>query len=239
MYKFFTLLFACVLFTISLAAQDMYRVTGDDINVRETNSTKGKVIGSLPANENVQVLDSSDAKFFKIKVTNGEGYVSSAFLTKIASAPIKKAEQQEIKIVTPKTTNSNANLAFVAIVALIIFGLLFFIFKFLTNNIPLLVLSTILVLAIGYFSFTMLFTQKAVSGKYTSTEDLQYQTFEFKSKDSVVVLDTYADSVFTAKYTVQDDMVKFKQQENTFILMIRDNNTLVGEGFTKGIFKKN
>ena len=53
------------------------------------------------------------------------------------------------------------------------------------------------------------------------------------------VYDIYADSVFTAKYVIEGEMIKLKQQENTILLMIRDNQTLVGEGFTKGVYNKN
>ena len=61
----------------------MYKVTADKLNVRETKDPTSKKIGFVPQNENVQVLDSTDAKYFKIKVSNGEGWVSSQFLTKI------------------------------------------------------------------------------------------------------------------------------------------------------------
>ena len=67
----------------------------------------------------------------------------------------------------------------------------------------------------------------------------RYLSFDFKSKDSVVIQDTYADSLFTAKYIIEGEMIKLKQQENTILLMIRDNQTLIGEGFTKGVYNKN
>ena len=46
------------------------------------------------------------------------------------------------------------------------------------------------------------------------------------------------DTLITTKYTVEGDMIKFKQQENTIMLLIRDDNTLLGVGFTRGTYTK-
>ena len=80
--------------------------------------------------------------------------------------------------------------------------------------------------------------QKSVSGNYVTNAELQYRSFNFKSKDSVVIEDSFLDTLTTAPYTIDGDRIKFKQQENTIMLLIRDDNTLVGEGFTRGTFTK-
>lgn len=237
MNKSFALLLTLVFFSLTLNAQDIYRVTADNLRVRETNNINSKIIGFLPQDENVAVLDSTDAKYFKVKMTDGEGWASSEFLTRVSPAPVKKA-QPAVKLTAPTMFKSDSNLVFVSIVAFILLGMLFLIFKYL-KNVPLMIFFALIILAMGYFSFTMLLLQKKIVGKYFSSEDLQYPSFDFKSKDSVVVLDAYADSTFAASYEIEGDMIKFKQQENTFMLMIRDESTLIGEGFTKGVFKKN
>lgn len=237
-YKFPLFLFTLVLFSIGLHAQDMYRVTADKLRVRETSSTDSKIIGFIPQNENVAVLDSSNVKYFKVKVTNGEGWVSSEFLTRVSPAPVQKM-QPKVAEVKPIVIKEDSNILFISLVSVVLLTMLFLIFKFLINNKPLMVFAVVCVIAVGYLCFSMFLVQKNISGKFTSDSDTQYLSFDFKSKDSVVIQDTYADSLFTAKYVIEGDMVKFKQQENTILLLIRDNQTLIGEGFTKGVYNKN
>ncbi|MBY0543895.1 MAG: SH3 domain-containing protein [Sphingobacteriaceae bacterium] len=236
--KSFLFSIALILFCLNLSAQDLYKVTADKLRVRETNSTDSKIIGFVPQNENVQVLDSTDAKYFKVKVTNGEGWVSSEFLQRVSPAPIQKVQPKVVEV-KPAVIKEDSNILFISLVALVLLSMLFLIFKFLMHNKPLMVFAIVCVISIGYLCFSMFLVQKTISGKFTSDSDTQYLSFDFKSKDSVVIQDTYADSLFTAKYIIEGEMIKLKQQENTILLMIRDNQTLIGEGFTKGVYNKN
>lgn len=236
--KSFLFSIALILFCLNLSAQDLYKVTADKLRVRETNSTDSKIIGFVPQNENVQVLDSTDAKYFKVKVTNGEGWVSSEFLQRVSPAPIQKVQPKVVEV-KPAVIKEDSNILFISLVALVLLSMLFLIFKFLIHNKPLMVFAIVCVISIGYLCFSMFLVQKTISGKFTSDSDTQYLSFDFKSKDSVVIQDTYADSLFTAKYIIDGEMIKLKQQENTILLMIRDNQTLIGEGFTKGVYNKN
>ncbi len=238
MNKFFILLISTVLFSFALHAQEMYKVTADKLNVRATKDPSSKKIGFVPQNENVMVLDASDAKYFKIKVTNGEGWVSKDYLERIASATPVKQVQQAAPIVPQKSQKDYSNIIFIILAVVVMITLLFFIFKFVPNKL-FMGFSTAMVLVIAYFFYLGFIKEKAVSGKYVTDVDAQYQSFDFKSKDSVVIQDSYLDSLTTSHYTIEGDVIKFKQQENTFLLLIRDNNTLIGEGFTKGIFRKN
>ncbi len=237
MNKYFLLLISFVIFSFNLHAQDMYRVTADKLNVRETKDPSSKKIGFVPQNENVAVLDSSDSKYFKIKVTNGEGWVSKDYLQRISPAPIKQA-QAVATAPNPAIEKDQSNIVFIILAVLVMIILLFIIVKYVPNK-AFMVFSSITVLIIGYFFYLGFIMEKVVSGKYVTDSDAQYQSFDFKSKDSVVIQDSYLDSSSTTHYTVEGDVIKFKQQENTFILLIRDDSTLIGEGFTKGIFKKN
>lgn len=237
-YKLPLFLLALFLLSLNIKAQDMYRVTADKLRVRETSSIDSKIIGFIPQNENVAVLDSSNAKYFKVKVTNGEGWVSSDFLTRVSPAPVQKMQPKVVEI-KPTVIKEDSNILFISMVTVVLLTMSFLIFKFLMNNKPLMVFAILCVIAVGYLCFSMFLVQKNISGKFTSDSDTQYLSFDFKSKDSVVVQDTYADSLFTAKYTIEGEMIKFKQQENTILLMIRDNETLIGEGFTKGVYNKN
>ena len=234
-YKFSLFLLVLLAFSFSISAQDMYKVTADKLNVRETKDPTSKKIGFVPQNENVQVLDSTDAKFFKIKVTNGEGFVSSEYLTRVSPMPAKKADEPKV-MVQQQTSKDNSKTIFIAFVAFIMLGSLFVIFKFLNNKI-LVVLATCVVLAVGYLSYLTFIVEKSVAGKYLNHGDGDYNSFEFKN-NNVIIEDAYMDTLITTRYTVEGDMIKFKQQENTIMLLIRDDNTLVGEGFTRGTFTK-
>ncbi len=223
--------------SLSISAQDMYRVKADKLNVRATNDPKAKVIGFIPQNENVVVLDSTDAKYFKVKVKNAEGWVSSVFLEKIATAPSKPTQTQPV-IVTPKAEKDYSGIIFFSIVAIASLGILFFTFKYLYSNKILISIVSIVVLAVGYFCYVTFIKEKTVSGLFNSDSDTQYQSFDFKSKNLVEVKDSYADSTFTTNYKIEGDVIKLQQQENTILLMIRDEHTLIGEGFTKGVYQK-
>ncbi len=237
MNKHFILIIILTFLSFSINAQDMYRVNADKLNVRETKDPSSTKIGFVPQGENVEVIDSSDSKYFKIKVSNGEGWVSKDYLQRISPVPIKQVINSD-PVVVHKATKDNSALIFIVFAIAVIVILLFIIIKFVPNKV-FMIFSTAIVLIIGYFFYLGFIVEKVVAGKYVTDSDSQYQSFEFKSKDQVVIQDSYLDSLTTAKYTIEGDVIKFKQQENTFLLLIRDDNTLVGEGFTKGIFRKN
>ena len=237
MTKNFFLSIFLLFISLNLNAQDLYKVKADKLNVRETSDPKSKIIGFIPEDDNVAVLDSSNTKYFKVKVTNGEGYVSSEYLTKIAAAPTKQISITK-PVIEQKTTKDSSNLIFLSLVAAVLLIMLFLIFKFLMNNKFLMVISTVIIITIGYFCYVGFIVKKNISGKFTSDSDSQYLSFDFKSKDSVTIQDTYVDTLFTAPYVIEDNMIKTKQQENTILLMILDEKTLIGEGFTKAVYHK-
>ncbi|WP_145860478.1 SH3 domain-containing protein [Pedobacter suwonensis] len=216
---------------------DMYRVTVDDLRVRQQADPKSRIVGYLPKNENVAVIDSSNTSFYKIKVTNGEGWVSKEFLIRIS--PVKaKVEKTGITASVPLEKKDYTNIIFFAVVALILITILYFSVKYASGNKFLIGFSVIVILVIGYFCYITFIQAKVVTGTFASNEDIQYKTFNFKSKDSVTVTDAYTDSVFTSKYVIDGDMIKLYDQQNTIMLLIRDERTLIGEGFTRGTFTK-
>lgn len=236
MNKSCVLLIFFTFLAFSINAQEMYSVNADKLNVRATKDPSSKKIGFVPQGENVEVIDSSDANYFKIKVSNGEGWVSRNYLQRVSPAPVK---QQPISAPSTesKATNDHSGLIFIVFAVAVIVILLLIIIKFVPNKL-FMIFSLAIVLIIAYFFYLGFIVEKVVAGKYVTDSDSQYQSFEFKSKDVVVIHDNYLDSLTTAHYTIEGDVIKFKQQENTFLLLIRDDATLVGEGFTKGIFRK-
>jgi len=218
-------------------SEDMYRVTADDLRVREKADAKSKIVGYLPKDENVAVIDSSNATYFKIKVTNGEGWVSKEFLVRISpvKAPVQKTT---IAASVPQSSKDYSSIIFIAVVAVILFAILYFSFKYASGNKFIIGFSVIVILVVGYFCYITFVAEKVVTGTFASGEDIQYKSFNFKSKDSVTVSDAYNDSIFTSKYVIDGDMIKLYDQQNTIMLLIRDEQTLIGEGFTRGTFTK-
>lgn len=223
--------------TATPSEEVIYRVTTDNLRVRQKADPKSKVTGYLPENENVAVIDSTNANYFKIKVTNGEGWVSKEFLVRVS--PVKAVvKKNAVSVEVPKIAKDYSNIILFVIVALVFGTILFFIFKYSNQNKILIGISAIVVLVVVYFCFVTFIQPKTVSGTFVSDSDTQYKTFEFKANDSVVVKDTYTDSTFTAKYVIEGDMIKLYDQQNMIMLLIRDEQTLVGEGFTRGTFTK-
>ncbi|MDN3587995.1 SH3 domain-containing protein [Pedobacter aquatilis] len=216
--------------------EDMYRVTTDNLRVREKADPKSKVIGYLPENENVAVIDSTNTSYFKIKVTNGEGYVSKEFLVRIS--PVKKADAPVVAPSIPETNQDNSKIIFLVVVAVLLITILFFIFKYAKGNKVFILIVSLIVLVTGYFCYVTFLKEKTISGQFVTTEDVQYQSFDFKSKDLVTVNDIYTGSSFSSKYVIEGDMIKLYDQQNSILLLIRDDNTLIGEGFTRGTFTK-
>ncbi|RZJ74138.1 MAG: SH3 domain-containing protein [Flavobacterium sp.] len=222
--------------TAAPATDVIYRVTTDNLRVRQKADPKSKVIGYLPENENVAVIDSADASYFKIKVTNGEGWVSKEFLVRVS--PVKAVQKPAVSVEVPAIDKDYSNIIFFAVVALVMGAILYFIFKYSNQNKILIGISAIIVLVVIYFCFITFIQPKTVNGTFVSDSETQYKTFDFNTNDSVIVKDTYTDSTFTAKYVIEGDMIKLYDQQNMILLLIRDENTLVGEGFTRGIFTK-
>lgn len=233
MFKYIFLLLGSIILSGALKAQEMYKVTGDKINVRQTEQPNSAVIGHLPVGENVLVLDSSKVSVFKIKVTNGEGWVASKFLQRI-SIPKKATVKAQVKAVQ-KQNNETLYIGLVIVIAAIGIGL---IYKFANSRQFLIWLTAIVVLVVIYLTYVEFFRQKSIGGLYTATTDEQYKSFNFKSKDSVTILSVYNDSTFTVPFKVEQNVVKFADGQNTIMLLIMDENTLEGEGFTSGTFKK-
>ncbi|WP_165825467.1 SH3 domain-containing protein [Pedobacter yonginense] len=238
MTRIFFVFLSLLTFSFNVHAQDMYRVKADKLNVRSTNDPKSKIIGFIKQDENVVVLDSADAKYFKVKVSNGEGWVSKDFLVKIASAAKPTPAKPTVSVEVPQVTKDYSNVIFFGVVALLLGTILFFIFKYSSQNKFLIGFSTLVVLVVAYFCFITFIKAKTVSGTFATDTDAQYKSFDFNTSDSVIVKDVYTDSTFSAKYVIEGDMIKLYDQQNMILLLIRDENTLVGEGFTRGVFTR-
>lgn len=235
--RIFIILLVLAAFSNILRAQDIYKVTADNLRVRASSSLDSKITGFIPQNENVMVLDSSNAKYFKVKLTNGEGWVRGEYLTRVSPPNVIKKAEPAKPIVLQSTGKDYSKTIFVTLVAVVLLTLLFIVFKFMHNKI-LIGVATIIVLAAAYTFYMAFLIEKTVAGKYIGTDDAAYKYLEFKPNRTVTLQDATSDSLSSANYDIEGDLIKFKQQENTILLLIRDENTLIGEGFTRGTFEK-
>ncbi|WP_443938293.1 SH3 domain-containing protein [Pedobacter sp. MW01-1-1] len=238
MNKILSLFFSLFLVSFFVNAQDLYRVNGDKLNVREKNDAKSKIIGFVHQDDSVAVTDASDAKFYKIKFDQTEGWVSKDFLVKIASkttqttvAPAPAPQQ--------KTPINYPDIIICSIVILLSIAILVLAIKFFKENKVFIGFSSLVVLITAYFCYVTFFKEKMVSGVFRGNVDAQYKSFNFKKNNQVEVKDVYTDSLFTTNYVIEGDLIKLQEQQNTILLLILDDKTLVGEGFTKGTFVKN
>ncbi|RZL29247.1 MAG: SH3 domain-containing protein, partial [Pedobacter sp.] len=105
MTRIFFLLIAFSIFSNRITAQDTYRVKADKVNVRASNNAKSKVVATVNQNENVTVIDANDSKLYKVKLKNGEGWISKDFLEKVATSTPSAASPQST---TTQTNSSNS-----------------------------------------------------------------------------------------------------------------------------------
>ena len=233
----YILLFVCfTLFASMLHAQEMYKVTADKLNIRETEKSNSKIIGFIPEDENVMVLDSSKVSVFKVRVTNGEGWVASKFLQRI-NAPKK----QEVKAQSPVVKDSkgfNYGSLYLPILFLIGAIIVWLLYKYTKGRQFLIWATLIIALIVVYLTYLEFFKPKLIIGRYATTTEQQFKSFDFATKDSVTVTASYLDSTFKVPYSIKNSVIKFSDGQNTIMLLIVNENTLEGEGFTSGTYKK-
>ncbi|RZK48375.1 MAG: SH3 domain-containing protein [Pedobacter sp.] len=268
-YIFFVLFFILSIFPS--VAQDKYRVKADKLNVRSSNDPKSKIVGYVPENEIVIVINNSDPKFVKIKVRNGEGWVSREFLElaqKAKPAPTSPANtslnnSKETNNTSTPISNNNSNnesldsntqnlninnqnvpqekdttqWVFIGLIVMVVGLLIFVIFKFVHNKFYK-AFAFIIVLLFSYTIYQGFVVEKTVGGKYQSLANHQFASFEFKPNGDVLIYDQYLDTTYRSTYKIEGSKVLFKQDENLFIMIIKDQNTLLGEGFLKGQYIK-
>ena len=63
-----------------------------------------------------------------------------------------------------------------------------------------------------------------------------YDQLEFKGNNTVVI--TALGQTYSTSYVVDDDYVRIKTDKTDLLLKIKDDQTLIGEGFIAGLFVK-
>ncbi|MEQ7800535.1 SH3 domain-containing protein [Pedobacter sp. ASV1-7] len=226
MKKILALLFILCIAQI-LYANEMYRVNTERLNVRESPSASGLTIGYLDVNTLVEALDTTNSSWYKIKVNNGIGYVSSHYL-------VKKATIEP----TSELTNYDLKVIGIGGFSIILIVFLYYLFQNKTRKYALTLLLTTSVGVGIFYSYKALIMKPSISGIYVNTKGGIYRSFDFKGGSTVLVKDGIIGLDFAVGYIVDGNIIRITSNTGDLLLNIKDENTLIGEGFSTGIYKK-
>ena len=81
-------------------------------------------------------------------------------------------------------------------------------------------------------------TYASLQGIYVSKNCAFYRKLIFRGKKTATIVDAFWGMRFTSSYEVDDNYVRVKTDKSDLLFEIKDNKTLVGEGFVKGTFTK-
>lgn len=81
-------------------------------------------------------------------------------------------------------------------------------------------------------------TYASLQGIYVSKNCAFYRKVIFRGKKTATVVDAIWGMHFTSSYEVDENYVRVKSDKSDFLFEMKDNKTLVGEGFAKGTFTK-
>ena len=77
-----------------------------------------------------------------------------------------------------------------------------------------------------------------LQGTYISRDCAFYRKLIFRGKRTVTVVDAIFGMSFTSSYDLDEDFVRIRTDKSDLLFEIKDSQTLIGEGFAKGTFRK-
>ena len=77
-----------------------------------------------------------------------------------------------------------------------------------------------------------------LQGTYVSRDCPFYRKLIFRGKKTVTIVDAFFGMSFTSSYELDENYVRISTDKSDLLFEIKDSQTLVGEGFSKGTFKK-
>jgi lipoprotein len=79
--------------------------------------------------------------------------------------------------------------------------------------------------------------EQVLEGTYVSNDGL-YKSFTFKGSSTVVIKDNIFGFDFASSYERDGNLIRIRTDQSDLLLEIVTPDSLVGEGFAKGSFKK-
>ena len=81
-------------------------------------------------------------------------------------------------------------------------------------------------------------TYACLQGTFVSDDNPFYRKLVFKGKRTVSIVDALFGMSFATSYEVDENYIRIRTDQSDLLFEVVDGNTLVGEGFAKGTFKK-
>ncbi len=81
-------------------------------------------------------------------------------------------------------------------------------------------------------------TYAHLQGTYESDDCVFYKKLIFKGKRTVTIIDGLFGLPFATSYEIDENLIKIKTDKSDLLFEMQDGETLIGEGFAKGTFKK-
>lgn len=83
-----------------------------------------------------------------------------------------------------------------------------------------------------------IFKYSRLKGTYVSYDNKFYKKLIFKGKTTVVIVDAIFGFSFPTSYVLDENFIRIRTDQSDLLLEIKDNKTLIGEGFASGQFTK-
>ena len=77
-----------------------------------------------------------------------------------------------------------------------------------------------------------------LQGTYVSRDCAFFRKLIFRGKRTVTVVDAIFGMSFAYGYELDEDIIRIRTNESDLLFVIKDNQTLIGEGFAEGTFRK-
>lgn len=77
-----------------------------------------------------------------------------------------------------------------------------------------------------------------LQGTYVSQDCAFYRELVFKGKRTVTIVDAIFGFSFPSSYELDEDIIRIRTDKSDLLFTIKDSQTLIGEGFARGTFRK-
>ena len=77
-----------------------------------------------------------------------------------------------------------------------------------------------------------------LQGVYESNDNPFYKKLFFRGKRTVTIVDAIFGFPFSTSYELDENIVRVRTDQGDLLFVIKDSQTLIGEGFAKGTFRK-
>ncbi|MEE4196565.1 MAG: hypothetical protein V2I54_02885 [Bacteroidales bacterium] len=77
-----------------------------------------------------------------------------------------------------------------------------------------------------------------LQGTFISNDNPYYRKLIFKGKTTVTIIDAILGMNYTTSYVLDENYIRIKTDQSDLLLEIKDNKTLIGEGYASGTFVK-